>query len=393
MPAAGCPDGCACAGSAARCNSSPRATGCCRNRWAWWARLSPWNYPFDLSIGAAVDALAAGNRVMLKPSELCPRFSGLLARLVDEAFDPAELLVVQGDAAVASAFSTLPFDHLLFTGSTAVGRLVAAAAAQNLTPVTLELGGKSPVIIDPDCDLDRSAARLAWGKLVNAGQTCIAPDYLLVPHAREAAVVHAVSAAMTAMYPTLAGNPDYTSIISERHLQRLHALLTDASAHGATLHTINPAQESFDPAARKMAPVLVTGVTPAMRLMQEEIFGPILPIVGYDRFDDAIAYVNQRDRPLALYWFGNDTAHRERVLLETISGGVGINECLLHHSQQDLPFGGVGPSGQGAYHGQRGFNTFSKLKPIFIQSRFNAMGLVSPPYGKLLAGAFARFRR
>lgn len=355
--------------------------------------LSPWNYPFDLSVGPAVDALAAGNRVMIKPSELCPQYSALLARLVAEYFDPAELQVVEGDAAVAAAFSSLPFDHLLFTGSTSVGRLVAAAAAKNLTPVTLELGGKSPAIIDPDCDLERSAKRLAWGKLINAGQTCIAPDYLLVPQGREADVVRALRAAMHTLYPTLAANPDYTSIIGARHLQRLHALLDDARSLGATLHVVNPAQEHFADADRKMAPVLVTGVTPQMRLMREEIFGPILPIVGYASFDAAIAYVNQHDRPLALYWFGNNRGRRDRVLRETISGGVCINDCLLHAGQPSQPFGGVGPSGQGAHHGEWGFNTFSKLKPIFIQSRFNAMGLVSPPYGKLLAKAMAHFQR
>ena len=355
--------------------------------------LSPWNYPFDLSVGPAVDALAAGNRVMIKPSELCPQFSALLARLVSEFFDPAELLVVQGDAAVAVTFSALPFDHLVFTGSTQVGRLVAAAAAKNLTPLTLELGGKSPAIIDPDCDLERSARRLAWGKLINAGQTCIAPDYLLAPQGREADIVQSIGAAMQKLYPTFANNPDYTSIISPRHLQRLHALLDDARERGAKLHVINPAQESFDPALRKMAPVLVTGVTPDMRLMQEEIFGPILPILGYQNFDEAIAYVNQHDRPLALYWFGNDKKHRDRVVRETISGGVSINDCLLHQAQQSQPFGGVGPSGQGAYHGEWGFNTFSKLKPIFIQSRLNGMGLINPPYGKLIGKVFAHFRR
>ena len=355
--------------------------------------LSPWNYPLDLSLGPAVDALAAGNRVMIKPSELCPRFALLLARLVGEYFDPAEMLVVPGDAALAASFCALPFDHLVFTGSTQVGRLVAAAAAKNLTPLTLELGGKSPVIIDPDCDLQRSAARLAWGKLVNAGQTCIAPDYLLVPRAREAEVVQALVAAMQKLYPALAANPDYTSIISPGHWQRLHALLDDASARGALLHVVNPAQESFDPAQRKMAPVLLTGVTPDMRVMQEEIFGPILPILAYDSFDEAIAYVNRHERPLALYWFGNDKGRRERVLRETISGGVCINDCLLHQAQGNQPFGGVGPSGQGAYHGEWGFNAFSKLKPIFIQSRWNGMALINPPYGKLVRAAYAHFRR
>lgn len=355
--------------------------------------LSPWNYPFDLCMGPALDALAAGNRVMLKPSELCPRLSDLLAKLVAEYFDPSVLTVVQGDASVAASFSSLPFNHLVFTGSTEVGRIVAQAAAKNLTPVTLELGGKSPAIVDADVDLAIAAKRIAWGKLINAGQTCVAPDYLLVPQEQETSIVAAIGAAMQSLYPRLADNKDYTSIINARQWQRLQDLLADATQHGAKLHVINPAAEQFDPALKKMAPVIVTGVTADMRLMKEEIFGPILPVMTYKHFDEVVNYVNQRARPLAVYWFGNDHTHRDQVLRQTISGGVCINDCLLHVGQPQLAFGGVGPSGQGAYHGEAGFNSFSKLKPIFIQSNWNVMGFAYPPYGKLVAKMLSMFTR
>jgi coniferyl-aldehyde dehydrogenase len=350
--------------------------------------LSPWNYPFDLSMAPTIDALAAGNRVMIKPSELTPRFSALLQRLVAQAFDATELVVVPGDAELAARFSALPFDHLIFTGSTTVGRKVAAAAAPNLTPLTLELGGKSPVLVAPDCNLERAAERLAWGKLLNAGQTCIAPDYVLAPRALIPQLCRELEQAMARMYPSLAHNPDYCSIISPRHLGRLHALLDDARALGAQVHTINPAQESFDAASPKMAPALVTGTTAAMRLMKEEIFGPILPIVPYDDYAQAIEVVNAGERPLALYWFGQDQRLLQEALKRTVSGGVSVNDCLLHVSQLHQPFGGVGASGQGAHHGQRGFEAFSHLKPVFVQARWHGMSLVSPPYGRLLDSAW-----
>lgn len=355
--------------------------------------LSPWNYPFDLSLTPAVDALGAGNRVMIKPSDLSPQFSALLAQLVASRFDASELTVVQGDAQRAAAFSALPFDHLLFTGSTSVGRLVAAAAAPNLTPLTLELGGKSPVILDPSCDLRQAAERMAWGKLLNAGQTCIAPDYVLAPTAMVGQLQEALAQAMARLYPTLARNPDYTSIISARHWQRLQDLLEDARRQGATVRQVNPADEAFDPQQRKMAPQLLTGVHEGMRVMQEEIFGPILPIIACDTVAEAIAYVNAHDRPLALYWFGQHRAHREQVLRQTISGGVTVNDCLLHVGQLHQPFGGIGPSGQGAHHGIHGFRTFSHYKPVFVQSRWNPMSLINPPYGRLLDAAMRWFER
>lgn len=353
--------------------------------------LSPWNYPFDLCMSPAIDAIGAGNRVMIKPSELTPSFSALLARLVREHFDPTEMTVVEGDAQLAAAFSALPFDHLIFTGSTAVGRRVAAAAAAHLTPLTLELGGKSPVILDAEADLAHAAERIAWGKLFNAGQTCIAPDYVLAPRARLEDFTRHLAAAMSRLYPSLADNPDYTSIVSPRHLQRLHALLDDAAARGARLVTVNPKGETFDPAQRKMAPCIVTGVHEEMRVMQEEIFGPVLPVLPYDDLDAALAHVNAHDRPLALYWFGTHRQRQQRVLRETVSGGVTLNDCLLHVGQIHQPFGGIGPSGQGAHHGERGFDTFSHFKPVFAQSRLSGMSMVHPPYGRLVQSAWRWF--
>ncbi|MHB8668232.1 MAG: coniferyl aldehyde dehydrogenase [Burkholderiales bacterium] len=355
--------------------------------------ISPWNYPYQLALAPAVAALAAGNRVMIKPSELTPRFSDLLARIVAESFDEGELAVVTGDAQTGRTFTELPFDHLFFTGSTAVGRMVAQAAAKNLTPVTLELGGKSPAILDPSSDLATVAPRLAFGKLLNAGQTCIAPDYAFVPKDRIDAFVEHMQRAVSKLYPSLAANPDYTSIVSARHFERLQGLLEDARAKGARIITINPAGETFDPARRKQAPVLVLGATPEMRLMQEEIFGPVLPVLGYERIDEAIAYINRHDRPLALYWFGTDGANRDKVLGETISGGVTLNDCIWHIAQEDQPFGGVGASGSGCYHGEWGFRTFTKEKPVFIQTRLNGMFLMYPPFGKTFERMLALLRR
>ncbi|NPT56008.1 coniferyl aldehyde dehydrogenase [Paraburkholderia elongata] len=343
--------------------------------------VSPWNYPFQLAIGPALAALAAGNRVLVKPSELTPHFSALLHEMIGTAFDPGELRVVTGDAETGKAFAGLPLDHLFFTGSTSVGRQVAIAAAANLTPVTLELGGKSPAIFDASCDVARAVRRLAFGKLLNAGQTCIAPDYLLVPAGTADSVAAQLSAVIAELYPSLANNPDYTSIVSARHRQRLVDLIQDARAGGARVIEVNPANERFDDTSSKLAPVLVVGATDSMCVMREEIFGPVLPILEYHSVDDAIARVNRSDRPLALYWFGRNLANRHRVLRETVSGGVTINDCLWHLAQENQPFGGVGSSGMGAYHGEWGFNAFSKQKPIFHQARWNGTSLFHPPYG------------
>jgi coniferyl-aldehyde dehydrogenase len=294
------------------------------------------------------------------------------------------MAVVTGDAEVGRAFCALPFDHLVFTGSTAVGRLVAESAARNLTPVTLELGGKSPAIIDPDCDLEIIVPRLAVSKLVNAGQTCIAPDYVLLPEGMENRFVDAMRRAVAKLYPTLADNPDYSNIVNQRHYDRLSGLISDASANGALAIELKSEGERFDN-GRKLAPTLLLGVKDEMRVMQEEIFGPVLPVVTYRNLDEAISYVNRRDRPLALYWFGNDQRNRDEVLARTISGGVTINDCMWHFAQESLPFGGVGASGIGACHGEWGFRSLSKEKPVFIQSRLNALPLLRPPYGKVFA--------
>ena len=343
--------------------------------------IVPWNYPVLLAVAPLAAALGAGNRVMVKMSELTPQTSALFARLVSEHFAADQVTVVTGGADVAQEFSRLPFDHLLFTGSTAVGRQVMQAAAEHLTPVTLELGGKSPAIIGPECRIDEAADKILFGKCLNAGQTCIAPDYVLLPRAQEQAFGVAAQRAVARLYPTLAGNRDYTSIINERHLARLRGYMQDAAARGASLLPLSAAGESLE-GSGKIAPTLVANVNDSMRLMQEEIFGPLLPLVPYDSLDEAIRYVNARPRPLALYYFGNFDDHIQRVLNETVAGGVSVNETLMHISQESLPFGGVGPSGMGAYHGRFGFETFSKMKPVFHQSSLNGLHLFKPPFGK-----------
>ncbi|MEP7261671.1 MAG: coniferyl aldehyde dehydrogenase, partial [Usitatibacter sp.] len=344
----------------------------------------PWNYPLYLAIGPLVAALAAGNRAMVKMSESVPSTGALLARLVSERFDPAVLTVINGGVDVARDFVALPFDHLLFTGSTDVGRQVMRAASANLTPVTLELGGKSPAIVGRGIDVAEAADRIAYGKCLNAGQTCIAPDYALVPRESVDAFCAAGSSAIARLYPSLRDNPDYTAIIDDRHHARLAGYLDEARQGGARVIEVNPAGEDFT-GSPKMAPALVVGAPETTRLMCEEVFGPILSVVPYDTLDDAIAYVNARPRPLALYIFDHNRAAVDQVLARTLSGGVSVNETLLHIAQEELPFGGVGPSGMGEYHGRAGFDTFSKRKPVFHQSRINGLKLFRPPYGKRFA--------
>ncbi|WP_374556179.1 coniferyl aldehyde dehydrogenase [Aquitalea pelogenes] len=341
----------------------------------------PWNYPLFLTFGPLIGALAAGNRVMIKMSELTPATGALLARLVAQYFEPGLVTVVNGDATLAQAFTRLPFDHLLFTGSTAVGRHVMRAAADNLTPVTLELGGKSPALVARDADFARAAESIVAGKLLNAGQTCVAPDYVLVNAKDRDRLLAMLDAVATRAYPTLAHNPDYSSIIHPRHYQRLQQWLDEAIAAGATVRQINPAGEDLA-AVRKLPLTLVLDCPAHCALMQEEIFGPILPVVSYDRFDEALEYINGRPRPLALYLFDRDPVRIDKVLQQTVSGGVCINETILHVAQDDMPFGGVGPSGMGHYHGYEGFLTFSKLKPVFTQSRWAGSWLTRPPYGR-----------
>ena len=355
--------------------------------------VAPWNYPYQLSMLPALGALAAGNRVMIKPSELAPRTAALMTRIVRESFADDELIVFPGDAAVGKAFTELPFDHLFFTGSTAVGRVVAQAAAKNLTPVTLELGGKSPVIVDLKGSFESIAPKIAVGKLFNAGQTCIAPDYALVPRERVDDFAIAMWHAMGILYPTLAANPDYSSIVNERHYGRLEDLLADAKARGARFLDVNPAGEMFDATQRKLAPAIVLDVNDGMRIMREEIFGPLLPVVPYDKLDDALDYINARDRPLALYLFSDTRRGRERALSNTIAGGVTVNGCLTHFAQEAQPFGGVGASGNGSYHGVHGFRTFSKQKAVYYEPRFGILPLLMPPYGKVLDKVYQWFQR
>ncbi|WP_323119547.1 coniferyl aldehyde dehydrogenase [Burkholderia alba] len=343
----------------------------------------PWNYPVLLAAGPLICALAAGNRAIIKMSELTPRTSALFEQLIAKTFARDHVAVVNGDAEVGAAFSSLPFDHLLFTGSTQVGRHVMRAAAEHLTPVTLELGGKSPVIIGPHARFDAAVDAVVAGKTINAGQTCIAPDYVLVPRGKESAFIERARVRMARLYPGFAKNTDYTSIISERHFARLQRLADEAAAAGAQLHPL--ADAASDPALRRLTPAIVTHAPDASQLMQEEIFGPLLPLVPYDTLDDAIAYINARPRPLALYLFEEERATIDRVMRDTISGGVSINETLMHIACGTLPFGGVGASGMGAYHGYDGFVTFSKMKPVLTQARFNTRNLLAPPYGKRFA--------
>ncbi|NLY93558.1 MAG: coniferyl aldehyde dehydrogenase [Myxococcales bacterium] len=344
--------------------------------------VSPWNYPYNLTAGPLAYALAAGNRVFIKPSELTPRTSALMNALFTEAFGPDLVAVVEGGPEVAAAFTRLPFDHLIFTGSTNVGRHVMRAAAENLTPVTLELGGKSPVIVHESFPVEKAANRIVFGKLINAGQTCIAPDYVLVHESKRDALVDAIASEIPQRFPSLAANPDYTAIVNDRHRERVLSLVRDAEQKGARKIEINPAAESFDNGAGKMAPVLLLDVRDDMKVMQEEIFGPVLPIVTYRTLDEAIEYVNARPRPLALYYFDYDASRADEVLERTVSGGAVVNDTLLQFAAETLPFGGVGPSGLGAYHGPEGFDTFSHKKAVVKQAKLNAAGLLSPPYGE-----------
>jgi coniferyl-aldehyde dehydrogenase len=347
--------------------------------------IAPWNYPLQLTLAPAVGALAAGNRVMIKPSELVPRFSALLQQAISAKFDATEVFVTGIDDDIARGFAALPFDHLIFTGSTRVGRLVAEAAGRNLTPVTLELGGKSPAIVDRSADLGQAAERIAYGKLLNAGQTCIAPDYVLVPDPVVQDFADRLQGHMQRMFGTDPDNADYTSIISEQHYARLEGLLADAVAKGARLMQ---AARPGDPAwksKRKFPPTLVLGATPEMAIMQEEIFGPLLPVVGYREAGEPVGWINAHDRPLALYWFGKDEAARDEVLARTVSGGVTVNDCLFHFTQINQPMGGVGASGTGVYHGEWGFRTLSKLKPVFYRSALNRLADLYPPYGARIA--------
>ncbi len=354
--------------------------------------MSPWNFPVNLTFAPLAGVLAAGNRAMVKPSEFTPVTSELMKELIAAAFDETEVAVVTGGPELGKAFSELPFDHLVFTGGTAIGRHVMAAAAKNLVPLTLELGGKSPTIVSRSADVARTTQRIALGKMMNAGQICLAPDYLLVPREDEAKIVEGLKTAVAGMYPTLLANDDYTSVMGARHRERLEAHVADATAKGAKVTVVNPANEDFTKQNTNKMPLhILQDVTDDMTVMQEEIFGPLLPVKTYERVEEAIDYVNGRDRPLGLYWFGEDAAEQRTVLDRTISGGVTVNDVLFHVSMEDLPFGGVGPSGMGSYHGLDGFRAFSHAKAIYTQPKLDIAGIAGfkPPYGAKTAKAIA----
>lgn len=347
--------------------------------------LSPWNFPVNLSFGPLLQVLAAGNRAMIKPSEFTEATSELTAKLIAQYFSIEEVTVFTGSPEVAKAFSGLPFDHLVFTGSTETGRKVMEAAAANLVPVTLELGGKSPVILGRSADFQKAGERIALGKMMNAGQICLAPDYMYVPEEREEGAIAAVQLGVHNMYPTLLENDDYASIVTDRHFDRLQAMVADAKEKGAEVIEVNPGKENFSNTnSRKMPLTILRNVTIDMEAMQEEIFGPVLPVKTYKDVKEAIDYVNENDRPLGLYYFGNDTDEREQVLNRTISGGVTVNDVIFHVSMEDLPFGGVGPSGIGSYHGVEGFREFSHARSIYTQPKVDVAKLagLKPPYGK-----------
>ena len=345
--------------------------------------VAPWNYPIQLALIPMADAIAAGNHVLVKPSEHTPRTSELLARLLAEAFPPERVAVVQGDAAVGAAFTRLPFDHLVFTGSTTVGRAVMAAAADHLTPLTLELGGKSPALVAPGYPVEQAADRIAAGKCFNAGQTCVAPDYVLVPRAQRDEFVRAYLASVRRRYPTLAANPDYTAVVNHRQADRLRDWLDDARDRGVSVIQYRPDSEAPPPGVEVIPPTVLLDPPDEARVMQEEIFGPLLPVKSYDDHDAAIAYINGRDRPLAFYPFDRDRARLRRTLDAVVAGGVCVNDCLIQFGQHSLPVGGVGPSGMGEYHGHAGFLAFSKSMPVLYQSRLNGMSVFDPPFGKL----------
>ena len=355
--------------------------------------VAPWNFPVGMVMVPMAGILAAGNRAMIKPSEFTEAVSALFSDVVPKYFAEEEMAVFTGGPDVGMAFSKLAFDHMIFTGATGVGRHIMRAAADNLVPVTLELGGKSPTIIGRSADLKKAGDRIALGKMMNAGQICLAPDYLLVSKEQEADMIEAVKAGVESQYPTLLANDDYTSVVNGRNHERLQGYLADAREKGAELIEVNPANEDFASSnGNKMPLTIIRNVTDDMKVMQEEIFGPILPVVTYDSIDEAINYVNAHDRPLGLYYFGTDKTEEKRVLSRTISGGVTINDVVFHNAMEDLPFGGSGPSGMGNYHGVDGFKTFSHMRAIYRQTGIDVAGIggFKAPYGKATAKTLAK---
>jgi coniferyl-aldehyde dehydrogenase len=346
--------------------------------------VAPWNFPVGLTMGPLAQAFAAGNRAMLKPSEFTERTSELMAELFPKFFGDEEVAVILGGPQTGQDFCSLPFDHLLFTGATSIGKHVLHAAADNLVPVTLELGGKSPTILGRSADVAKAAERIALGKMMNAGQICLAPDYMLVPEELEHKTIDALQASVARMYPTLLANDDYTSVINRRHRNRLAGLVDDAVAKGAEAIVVNPGNENFEGSnGNKMPLTILRNVNDDMKVMQDEIFGPVLPVKTYSGIEQAIDYVNAHDRPLGLYYFGEDSTEREKVLTRTISGGVTVNDVIFHVSADDLPFGGVGPSGMGSYHGVEGFRSFSHARAVYSQPKIDLAKIagLKPPYG------------
>ena len=352
--------------------------------------ISPWNYPISLALTPLATAIAAGNRAILKPSELTPATSELLRSTLREIFPEDQVAVVTGGPEIGAAFTRLPFDHLVFTGSTSVGRSVMKEAAENLVPVTLELGGKSPVLIGPDADIEAAAVSVAFGKLANAGQTCIAPDYVLLHEKDAAAFVASFDATALRFYPQGTADRNYTSIVNARHYNRVLKLIDDAKAKGAKVIEV---AKGGGADTRKLAPVIVLNVSDDMAIMQQEIFGPALPVMTYRTIDEAIAYINRKPRPLALYYFGQSSDDRHKILTRTTSGNVTINDTLLHYVQDDLPFGGVGMAGMGAYHGIEGFKSLSHAKGVFEQSKWNLGWILHPPFNKTTDMVIRYFQR
>ncbi|MDG1948613.1 MAG: coniferyl aldehyde dehydrogenase [SAR86 cluster bacterium] len=347
--------------------------------------ISPWNFPVNLAFGPLASIFAAGNQVMHKPSELTPATAALMKELCDKAYDQDEFATFLGGPETGEAFSKLNFDHLLYTGSGNVGKHVMHAAAQNLVPVTLELGGKSPVVVGNSADIKATAKRVMFGKTMNAGQICLAPDYVMVHKDKKDEFISEAENAVADYYPDIKNNDDYTSIINERHFNRLNELIDDAREKGATINQINPANEDFTQQEFfKIPPTIITNTSDDMRVMTEEIFGPVLPVVEFTEVKEALDSINSKDRPLGLYYFGTDKNEQSNVLNNTSSGGVTINNVVGHIQQQDLPFGGVGPSGMGRYHSQDGFKNFSNARAVFKDVPFFmdnlAFGMIRPPY-------------
>ncbi|MGI9325891.1 MAG: coniferyl aldehyde dehydrogenase [Pseudomonadales bacterium] len=347
--------------------------------------ISPWNFPVNLAFSPLAGIFAAGNRCMIKPSEFTPATSEAMAELIAQTFDPAELVVVTGGPQTGADFTKLPFDHLLFTGATSIAKHVMRAAAENLVPVTLELGGKSPVVVGRSSDIQKTSDAIMAGKMMNAGQICLAPDYVFVPDERVDEFVDAAQRSVTKMFPTLLDNPDYTSVINQNHFERINGYIEEAQSSGAKVVEINPAQEDFrQQPFHKIPPTLIVDPDDGLKVMQEEIFGPVMPIKSYKQVEESIDYINDHPRPLGLYYFGTDTAEESELLSRTTSGGVTVNDVVMHVAQEDLPFGGVGPSGMGSYHGHDGFKTFSHAKAIYTQTKVNIaeLGGLRPPYGE-----------